>query len=183
MIAKIFSSRGSLRSLHFAAKRSFATKSNDHYAISQLLQQVEKGSISANEAEKAMRDLAELNAKGKAPDETLRSFANLDHRRSSRTGFPEVCVCGYFEEKCCTFIVSHPSNCMFQIDRYRPYLQQGKLRLKSLQFWMIWQVMSMNLFEVDLMLKPTTRRFLQQGEHTMTIILEKSDSLHRILTF
>lgn len=117
MIAKIFSSRGSLRSLHFAAKRSFATKSNDHYAISQLLQQVEKGSISANEAEKAMRDLAELNAKGKAPDETLRSFANLDHRRSSRTGFPEVCVCGYFEEKCCTFIVSHPSNCMFQIDR------------------------------------------------------------------
>jgi len=92
MITKIISLRGSLRSLNFAAKRSFATKSNDQYAISQLLQQVEKGSISANEAEKVIRDIGELNESGNAPDETLRSFANLDHRRSSRTGFPEVCA-------------------------------------------------------------------------------------------
>jgi len=90
MITKMISFRGSLRLLNFAAKRSFATKSNDQYAISQLLQQVEKGSISANEAEKVIRDIGELNESGNAPDETLRSFANLDHRRSSRTGFPEA---------------------------------------------------------------------------------------------
>ena len=70
-------------------KRSFAT-SNSQSGISQLLLQVANGSISANEAEKTIKDMGALNANGKSPDESLSSFANLDHRRSSRTGFPEV---------------------------------------------------------------------------------------------
>jgi hypothetical protein len=70
-------------------KIRFST-SNTESAIAELLLKVANGSVSTNEAEIAITDMGILNAKGKSPDESLSSFANLDHRRSSRTGFPEV---------------------------------------------------------------------------------------------
>jgi len=96
MINSVRTAGRSLRSAftHEAAKRRFA--STDQPSLSQLLQQIENGSLSAKDAEKAMQGINVLGDKHpagietKSPNEVLSSFANLDHSRSSRTGFPEV---------------------------------------------------------------------------------------------
>lgn len=54
--------------------------------ISSVLSELQSGAITAEEAEKSIQNLQ----RSKAPDETLASFANLDHRRASRSGFPEA---------------------------------------------------------------------------------------------
>jgi NCAIR mutase (PurE)-related protein len=51
-----------------------------------VLSELQSGAITAEEAEKSIQNLQ----RSKAPDETLASFANLDHRRASRSGFPEA---------------------------------------------------------------------------------------------
>ena len=67
--------------------RRFAS---NHSKLSQLLQQIENGSISAKDAETAIGEMNDIKMKTKTPGESLESFANLDHSRSSRTGFPEA---------------------------------------------------------------------------------------------
>jgi len=52
-------------------------------SLSEILSQVENGSISAETAERMISN-------NLPPDETLQSFANLDHNRAFRTGFPEA---------------------------------------------------------------------------------------------
>jgi NCAIR mutase (PurE)-related protein len=74
----------------FCFIRQFSTKNTD---ISDILKQVGDGKLSPSEAETM---LLQHNLNGKlqssepSPDEVLKSFANLDHSRSSRTGFPEA---------------------------------------------------------------------------------------------
>ncbi len=78
---------GKGRKIVFSATR--ATSS-----LSQILQQIENGSLSAKDAEKMIQtqntSTSQSLQMGKAPNDVLSSFANLDHSRSKRAGFPEV---------------------------------------------------------------------------------------------
>jgi hypothetical protein len=62
-------------------------------AVFQLLEKVETGALSPKVAEKELKRIWKASVEPREPDETLKSFANLDHRRSSRAGFPEVRRC------------------------------------------------------------------------------------------
>ena len=64
--------------------RSFSFNSK---SIAEILASVKSGSISPQDAENM---IGSVPAAAKAPEDTLQSFANLDHTRSFRTGFPEV---------------------------------------------------------------------------------------------
>ena len=71
--------------------------SSDSPTLSQLLQQIENGSLSAKDAKQQILkgEISETmngdnNIQLAGPNEVLASFANLDHGRSERTGFPEV---------------------------------------------------------------------------------------------
>jgi hypothetical protein len=55
--------------------------------LSTILQQVQQGILSSEEA---MKQISSESASGGGNDEVLRSFANLDHGRATRTGFPEA---------------------------------------------------------------------------------------------
>jgi NCAIR mutase (PurE)-related protein len=55
-------------------------------SISEILELVREGKLYPNEAEK----LIKLIESKLTPENTLESFANLDHSRSLRTGFPEA---------------------------------------------------------------------------------------------
>jgi NCAIR mutase (PurE)-related protein len=59
-----------------------------------ILQQVKDGQLHPSEAEIMIRDAASdeksPSHQTSSPEEVLRSFANLDHTRSSRAGFPEA---------------------------------------------------------------------------------------------
>jgi len=63
-----------------------------------ILNQVSHGNLTASESEEIIRrqfktDLPSESSKSESalsPDELLKSFADLDHTRSSRTGFPEA---------------------------------------------------------------------------------------------
>jgi NCAIR mutase (PurE)-related proteins len=66
-------------------------------AIFEILENIEKGALSPTDAENKLRQFwkastsaVESSRGTPPPDETLKSFANLDHRRSLRAGFPEV---------------------------------------------------------------------------------------------
>lgn len=67
-------------------------------AIFEILENVEKGALSPTDAENKLRQFWKASSAVESsrssvappPDETLKSFANLDHRRSLRAGFPEV---------------------------------------------------------------------------------------------
>ncbi len=70
------------------------TVSRASSSLSQILQQIENGSLSAKDAEKMIQTQSTSTSHsvqgGKAPNDVLSSFANLDHSRSKRAGFPEV---------------------------------------------------------------------------------------------
>ena len=74
----------------FSGKRYFSVGAS---GISQILEQMQSGFITAETAEKLIlqqQNEKESPSKGKAPDDVLSSFANLDHSRSQRTRFPEA---------------------------------------------------------------------------------------------
>lgn len=54
-------------------------------SLTEILRLVETGKLGADEAESMIH-----RQPSASPDDTLRSFANLDHSRSHRTGFPEA---------------------------------------------------------------------------------------------
>jgi len=142
---------GVWRRANRVTKIRFST-SNTESAIAELLLKVANGSVSTNEAEIAITDMGILNAKGKSPDESLSSFANLDHRRSSRTGFPEVRLQDhYWKNAYLHTAVSNLSNfsCSYLTSLVsfflsRQYSLPARLLLRSQLFLMIWQVMWMN---------------------------------------
>lgn len=82
-----------------SSARTFSSVGNssgqNESSLSQLLKQVEAGNLPAKEAENQIKSIwsataAAATTESRTPDETLKSFANLDHRRSWRTGFPEA---------------------------------------------------------------------------------------------
>ena len=54
-------------------------------SVADILKQIESGSLSAKDAEPMLSKISMPT-----PDESVRSFANLDHSRANRTGFPEA---------------------------------------------------------------------------------------------
>lgn len=79
------------KAIIFSVGRRLAT-TDYQSTLSQIFRQIENGTLSAVEAEKHIQDLKypEETLESKAPGDTLASFANLDHSRSKRTGFPEA---------------------------------------------------------------------------------------------
>ena len=58
-----------------------------------ILNQVSTGKLTPSESEEIIRrqfNMDLTNGSLKSPDEILNSFAEIDHTRSSRTGFPEA---------------------------------------------------------------------------------------------
>lgn len=64
--------------------RSFSSQMND---LASVLEKVQQGTLQPVEAESLIKNFT--NA-AETPEESLKSFANLDHSRASRTGFPEA---------------------------------------------------------------------------------------------
>jgi hypothetical protein len=72
--------------------RSHCQRASSSSSITDILASVQKGSLSINDAEQLLIQ-AVPNPTTTSPTsskDTLQSFANLDHTRSLRTGFPEV---------------------------------------------------------------------------------------------
>ena len=65
--------------------------------LRRILNQLTDGKITPSESEAMIRRLLDLSTSSKSeslslssPDKILKSFADIDHTRSSRTGFPEA---------------------------------------------------------------------------------------------
>jgi len=56
-------------------------------SLAEILRRVQEGSLDIDEASKA---ISATSSSIETQEETLTSFANLDHGRSLRTGFPEA---------------------------------------------------------------------------------------------
>ena len=75
----------------FAFVRQLSTSTNT--TISDILKQVSDGKLLPSEAETLLLQRSsngKLQSEEASPEEILKSFADLDHSRSSRTGFPEA---------------------------------------------------------------------------------------------
>ena len=71
-----------------ARPRSFARcLSSEGISLVNILRSVQDGNMTLDEAEKTIQAGIDSNA---SPEDTLKSFANLDHNRTRRTGFPEA---------------------------------------------------------------------------------------------
>ena len=78
-----------IRSLqHRAAKSRFFSTENKHLSVGNILRDVQEGKLTVNKAESFLLSLSDN--KGSPQPDSLHSFANLDHTRSKRTGFPEA---------------------------------------------------------------------------------------------
>jgi NCAIR mutase (PurE)-related protein len=73
------------------ASRLSSTSAQDVH-VSAILKQVEEGQLSASAAESLLTNNNDSSKTSSAPTDMggLQSFANLDHKRTKRTGFPEA---------------------------------------------------------------------------------------------
>jgi NCAIR mutase (PurE)-related protein len=72
---------------HLGSRRAFRRFSSQTNSLESILEQVRQGTLQPVQAEALIRNVADAS---QTPEDTLKSFANLDHSRSSRTGFPEA---------------------------------------------------------------------------------------------
>ena len=84
-----------LARLHVATRRSFSSTSTSAHVgdVLEILRMVEEGRLSASAAESLLSSTTRVaKASSSAPSDmdALESFANLDHKRTNRTGFPEA---------------------------------------------------------------------------------------------
>ena len=84
-----------LARLHAATCRSFSSTSTSAHVgdVLEILRKVEEGRLSASAAESLLSSTTRVaKASSSAPSDmdALESFANLDHKRTNRTGFPEA---------------------------------------------------------------------------------------------
>jgi hypothetical protein len=70
---------------HLGSRRVFRCFSSETDLLASILEKVREGRLQPSEAETLIKNGAEST-----PEAILKSFANLDHSRSSRTGFPEA---------------------------------------------------------------------------------------------
>lgn len=79
----------------FVSRRSIRWMSGSSTDLLKLLEDVKNGAMQPSDVEKLIRSgnfqtSGTTAATTTSPEETLQAFANLDHTRSSRTGFPEA---------------------------------------------------------------------------------------------
>ena len=82
-----------LARLHLATCRSFSSTSTSAHDVLEILKKVEEGQLSASAAESLLSGATpHIATASSAPTDmdALESFANLDHKRTKRTGFPEA---------------------------------------------------------------------------------------------
>ena len=83
-----------LARLHLATCRPFSSTSTSAHVgdVLEILRKVEEGLLSASAAESLLSSTCVAKASSSAPSDmdALESFANLDHKRTNRTGFPEA---------------------------------------------------------------------------------------------
>lgn len=83
-----------LARLHLATCRPFSSTSTSAHVgdVLEILRKVEEGRLSASAAESLLSSTCVAKASSSAPSDmdALESFANLDHKRTNRTGFPEA---------------------------------------------------------------------------------------------
>jgi pyridinium-3,5-biscarboxylic acid mononucleotide synthase len=87
--ARVVSSCSSIRSLS-ATGAGDGSSSSFPDDLAKILQQVRDGTLSVNDAEKKLIRTTTTQKDSRSPEEVLASFANLDHSRASRAGFPEA---------------------------------------------------------------------------------------------
>lgn len=76
----------------YSSTRSVRSTSTDT-DLRSILDQVSHGKLTPSESEAIIRRQFEMRGKSEAagsPDEVLKSFAEIDHTRGARTGFPEA---------------------------------------------------------------------------------------------
>lgn len=66
---------------------TFRHLSTQHPSLTTILESVREGKLKPSEAENLIKSSTSSNM---TPEDTLQSFANLDHNRTNRTGFPEA---------------------------------------------------------------------------------------------
>jgi len=85
---------GSKSLLSAGGKRSIrrVTQFRQSSSIASILQSVQDGKLTAADAEQMLSSNSATSLKSPpvSPDDALESFANLDHSRAKRTGFPEA---------------------------------------------------------------------------------------------
>lgn len=82
-----------LARLHVATRRSFSSTSTSAHVgdVLEILRKVEEGRLSASAAESLLSSsVAKASSSAPSDMDALESFANLDHKRANRTGFPEA---------------------------------------------------------------------------------------------
>ena len=82
-----------LARLHLATCRSFSSTSTSAHVgdVLEILRKVEEGRLSASAAESLLSSsVAKASSSAPSDMDALESFANLDHKRTNRTGFPEA---------------------------------------------------------------------------------------------
>jgi NCAIR mutase (PurE)-related protein len=71
-----------------ARPRTFARCfSGESISLANILRSVQDGNMTLDDAEKTIQAGIDCNA---SPEDTIKAFANLDHSRTGRTGFPEA---------------------------------------------------------------------------------------------
>ena len=79
-----------LARLHVATCRPFSSTSTSAHDVLEILRKVEEGRLSASAAESLLSSVAKASSSAPSDMDALESFANLDHKRTKRTGFPEA---------------------------------------------------------------------------------------------
>jgi hypothetical protein len=82
------SRRIQLRSISRTSPRCDETKHDTQ--LIPLLERIRDGTLSPEEACRLIQQNSEISQKGLSSESTLEQFANLDHDRAQRTGFPEA---------------------------------------------------------------------------------------------
>lgn len=77
------STRKLLVSAYKRSQRSFTSAPPS--GLSEILAQVRDGTLNPSDAEALIKTASDAS-----PEEAIKRFANLDHTRTSRTGFPEA---------------------------------------------------------------------------------------------
>jgi pyridinium-3,5-biscarboxylic acid mononucleotide synthase len=77
---------------HLSLRKCVLKFSRSYSSISEVLRLVQTGKLGSDEAESVINNqfINPHRLTSRTPDETLESFANLDHGRAKRVGFPEA---------------------------------------------------------------------------------------------
>ena len=104
-------------------------------SLQSILQMVEQGTLTSSKAEKMiLTNTASKNNQIKLnPADTFESFANLDHTRTSRTGFPEaIFAAGKTPTQIVAILENMASHVNEAVEEYKKNNDTDKFTMKDL---------------------------------------------------